>query len=615
MPRRNRQAHHAADAAAKASALASAMRAFANAPGSTFFYSGAAHKKTLEGLVRALRDRLGLHLVLGDFGTGKTTLCNFVLMAYAHEFVMGYLGNPFLDETELFRHMARSLGCDCQGLTTAKDHLDALEAFLRRQHMERKVCVFFLDEAHLLDPLLLDRLLVLSNLQISGVPLLQVVLAGVPGLLTLLDSPRHGSLGQRLGSRHWLRPLTRAESREYVRHRLAHVGCEVEIFSGRALAAVQRRSSGRPRLVNLLCRLSLEACARQGQGQVSPAHVREAASDPAYRGLFREAGLRRGRGLAWLAGAPLAAAAGLAVLLALNEARRADFWPDWLGGQARPSVSAPALPAVPSAAGDRAGNSSLPDPEEGALRQAPMADRQAAPDASPLAEEPPGAASGRDMDRFGPTQAADDGTPRPVSAMPGQGRGQPGGQGPDGSEANDDGWRTVPGQDVAEWAQGLAPDIEEDPEAGPGAGTESGPEAGLDVGPSGLPEEALEPGFVPEPGGEDLDAGPAEPLPPAAAPPKPAPPPEEVTRALLAELEPVWGRILHGEALPPELASARVHAIAWSAVPEQRMALVGEAIVRIGESLAGGTVAAIGEEYVLVARQGERYLLQIAPRQ
>ncbi|MEG6552574.1 type II secretory pathway protein ExeA, partial [Desulfocurvibacter africanus] len=91
--------------------------------------------------------------------------------------------------------------------------------------------------------------------------------------------------------------------------------------------------------------------------------------------------------------------------------------------------------------------------------------------------------------------------------------------------------------------------------------------------------------------------------------------PEEGTRALVEKLEPIWGPIRHGQDLPPELAKARVQAIAWSAVPEERMALVGEAIVHIGETLAGGNVAAIGEEYVLVVMQGERYLLQIMPRQ
>ncbi|MEG6552687.1 AAA family ATPase, partial [Desulfocurvibacter africanus] len=240
--------------------MAAAMRAFANAPGSTFFYSGAVHKQLLEGLVRALRDRLGLHLVLGDFGTGKTTLCNFVLMAYSHEFIMGYLGNPFVDETEFFRQVAAVLGAEAPETASAKECLDALEGFLRRQHMERKVCVVFVDEAHLLDPALLDRLLVLSNLQVSGVPLLQVVLAGVPGLLDLLAMPRFGSLNQRIGSRHWLQPLGKAELNEYVRHRLAHAGSDQELFSPRALSAVQRRSGGRPRLVNMLCRLSLEVC-------------------------------------------------------------------------------------------------------------------------------------------------------------------------------------------------------------------------------------------------------------------------------------------------------------------------------------------------------------------
>lgn len=582
MVRRSPTARAAADHAARAADMAAAMRAFANAPGSTYFYSGAAHKRLMEGLVRALRDRLGLHLVLGDFGTGKTTLCNFVLMAYAHEFIMGYLGNPFLDEAEFFRHMAQALGCECQGLTTAKEHLDALEAFLRRRHMERKVCVVFIDEAHLLDPALLDRLLVISNLQISGVPLLQVVLAGVPSLLELLGAPRYGSLNQRIGSRHWLRPLSKAETRDYVRHRLAHAGCDQELFSGGALAAVQRRSGGRPRLVNLLCRLSLEICARQGGREVSPAMVRAAASSPAYRSLFRDAGMRRGRSLAWLAGAPLAAAAGLAVLLLAREAQMSDFWRGWLERPASSMQSAPAAPTGADAAGPGApeGQAGFVIPgapgQDALLPQAP--DNMSELSGSPLAgqEAEPADMTAQGLPQGNPAQ---DRTMAQDAAR--GGRAQTG-RGPAPLPPSDD------SGEAGEW-QVLPED------AGAGAW-----HAQASPGPDAVQEQA-----EPAPAAEPLPAQPQ---------PRPAPPPEEVTRDLVARLEPVWGRIRHGLELPPELASTRVHAIAWNAEPERRMALVGEAIVRIGESLAGGTVEAIGEDYVLVVSQGETYLLQIAPR-
>ncbi|WP_027367023.1 ExeA family protein [Desulfocurvibacter africanus] len=570
--RPNPAAAPAPDQAARAAGMAAAMRAFANAPGSTFFYSGAVHKQLLEGLVRALRDRLGLHLVLGDFGTGKTTLCNFVLMAYGHEFVMGYLGNPFVDETEFFRQIAAALGVEAPETASAKECLDALEGFLRRQHMERKVCVVFVDEAHLLDPALLDRLLVLSNLQISGVPLLQVVLAGVPGLLDLLATPRFGSLNQRIGSRHWLQPLGKAELNEYVRHRLAHAGSDQELFSPRALSAVQRRSGGRPRLVNMLCRLSLEVCARSGKSQVSPAMVRLAAAGPAYDSLFREAGMRRGRWLAWMTATPLALAVGLALLLVVREVHVPELWRAMLGREkmstqsaaapaAEPSPLVPAVPAVP------------PVPMAGVASNAHSLGA------------PNGAA---------PVQQGAQTSPQEIQAA--QNSREP-------RTTTGDGWRTLPDPVDGSWALETTPEPEirpgmDDPSAVPALPEGRSPqESELETMEQLQAEDP--------PRADDSQAPPARPAPP---------PPEEVTRALVEKLEPIWGPIRHGQDLPPELAKARVQAIAWSAVPEERMALVGEAIVRIGETLAGGNVAAIGEEYVLVVMQGERYLLQIMPR-
>lgn len=577
-PSANPTANPALDKTARAAGMAAAIRAFANAPGSTFFYSGAVHKRLMEDLVRALRDRLGLHLMLGDFGTGKTTLCNFVLMAYGHEFVMGYLGNPFVDEAEFFRHISAALGAESPETASAKESLDALEGFLRRQHMERKVCVIFVDEAHLLDPALLDRLLVLSNLQISGVPLLQVVLAGVPGLLELLATPRFGSLNQRIGSRLFLQPLGKAETSEYVRHRLAHAGNDQELFNPGALSEVQRRSGGRPRLVNLLCRLSLEVCARSGKAQVSSAMVRHAAASPAYHSLFRESGMRRGRWPAVLAGAPVVLAAGLALLLAAREMHFSDLWLAVTKREVAPTQPA-AVPAEPSPPAP-----ALPATGDPGLALPPGEPERAVGESAPLAQE---------------TQTP----PAEVPAAPKQRRA------PSGFKASTDGgWQALPEPVEEKWALETTPE----PEIRPGtefptAESESPP------GKQALRDselEAMEQSQEQDPFKDGLP--PISPDQPARPAP---PPPEEITRALLEKLEPVWGAIHHGQDLPPELAKARVHAIAWSAVPEERMALVGEAIVHIGESLAGGNVAAIGEDHVLVTRQGERYLLQIMPRQ
>jgi len=48
---------------------------FSNSPEPEFFYQSPQHVKCLQNLELAIRLRRGLNVVIGDVGTGKTTLC------------------------------------------------------------------------------------------------------------------------------------------------------------------------------------------------------------------------------------------------------------------------------------------------------------------------------------------------------------------------------------------------------------------------------------------------------------------------------------------------------------------------------------------------------------
>ena len=65
------------------------------------------------------------------------------------------------------------------------------------------------------------------------------------------------------------------------------------------------------------------------------------------------------------------------------------------------------------------------------------------------------------------------------------------------------------------------------------------------------------------------------------------------------------------EPLPPDLAAVHIHAIAWSETPEQRLALMDNAMVHTGDPFAGGLIERIERDHVVLGRDGRQYVLRI----
>jgi hypothetical protein len=133
--------------------------------------------------------------------------------------------------------------------------------------------LLFFDEAHLLKPPVLEELRLFSNLIRNGKNLLQVVLVGQPELEKRVK--RNRSLCQRIGVRYRLGPLSRAETSQYISHRLGAAGNEQpsEIFSEEAIDAVYRLSGGFPRQINVIAGYSMLSCFAQDGSRVNAGHV------------------------------------------------------------------------------------------------------------------------------------------------------------------------------------------------------------------------------------------------------------------------------------------------------------------------------------------------------
>jgi type II secretory pathway predicted ATPase ExeA len=267
---------------------------FRIAPDPAYFFFSAIHREALSALSRGIDDRCGLLMLIGEVGTGKTTLCRLVQERRGCTSI--YLTNPFLNVGELVEAVHRQLGIPI-GSGAPADRLDQIREHLIHQHRSGKTVVLFIDEAHRLALPLLEQVLVLSNLQRPNAQLLQIVLVGQSELLELLNHPQLASLNQRIGVRYHLKGMDRDDSTRYVSHRLRRAGCPIDpLVSPGALDAVWKASGGRPRLINLLCERALVETYRRGKKRVGRREVGAVVGDPLHRTLFgtrlRRLGLR-----------------------------------------------------------------------------------------------------------------------------------------------------------------------------------------------------------------------------------------------------------------------------------------------------------------------------------
>ena len=201
----------------------------------------------------------GLTLLIGEAGTGKTTLVQSVLAELDHDHVeCVLLSNPTLTRAEFYEFLAAGFGLGPEAATSKTRFLFELRAHLEARYAAGRLSALVLDEAQSLPYELLEEVRLLSNIETATVKLLNVVLAGQPELADRLNEPGLRQFKQRISLRCELTALDFAETAAYVAGRLRIAGGDPRhIFSREALLAVHETSGGVPRVINVICENAL----------------------------------------------------------------------------------------------------------------------------------------------------------------------------------------------------------------------------------------------------------------------------------------------------------------------------------------------------------------------
>jgi general secretion pathway protein A len=227
---------------------------FSISPDPRFVYLSERHKEALGHLLYGLGEGGGFVQLTGEVGTGKTTICRTLLCQLPDNVDVGLIFNPKLSVPELLQSICEELRVELpDDITSTKVFVDRLYHHLLDAHAAGRRTILIIDEAQNLSSEVLEQIRLLTNLETDDHKLLQVFLIGQPELRTVLARNDLRQLAQRITARYHLEPLNRAETSEYIEHRLSVAGCRYKVFSDGARRKVFKLTGGVPRLINALC--------------------------------------------------------------------------------------------------------------------------------------------------------------------------------------------------------------------------------------------------------------------------------------------------------------------------------------------------------------------------
>lgn len=251
---------------------------FSLTPDPSFLYLSDGHAEALAGLKLGIWERRGLMVMIGEVGTGKTTLIYSLLSNLDPEIETAYLSNTLLSFEEILHGALLDFGVEC----TSRRRLDLIEtlnAFLRRSAEAGKTVVLVIDEAQNLSDEVFEGLRLLLNFETYKSKLLQIILAGQPELATRLRGRGLRQVRDRIAVRCHLNPLSRRDARKYIDHRLETVGGSSSLFTGPALGVLVRKSKGIPRRINILCHNAMLFAYGQDLARINWSTARQAFKD------------------------------------------------------------------------------------------------------------------------------------------------------------------------------------------------------------------------------------------------------------------------------------------------------------------------------------------------
>lgn len=213
------------------------------------------HREALSNLEYGLSSAKAITVLIGEAGTGKTTLLRAALESERCRNVRAvFIHNPTLSRNEFVEILARELHLGARAGESKASLLTAIEADLRERREREQITALVVDEAQGLSDELLEEIRLLANIEVPTAKLLPLVLAGQPMLADRLNLPELKQLKQRVALRCQLGPLTLEETASYIVARIKTAGGDTaRVFTRDAVRQIHESSGGIARTISVMC--------------------------------------------------------------------------------------------------------------------------------------------------------------------------------------------------------------------------------------------------------------------------------------------------------------------------------------------------------------------------
>lgn len=262
-------------------------------PDPLYYYPSQEHNEILTSLNYAIEQKEGFSLIVGEPGTGKTTILRILIENWKDRAEIALIMTPRLSPEEFLQAVLEDINVKLPSVNK-NEMIKAFRDILIKHSETGRRIIIIVDEAQNVPDETLEELRLLSNLETEKEKLLQIILMGQPELRKKLQAPHLKQLDQRITIKATLKPLTKSETSDYINFRLIKAGRGSVSFDDDAKKALYIMSKGIPRLINIVASRALMAAFVSGNGTIKKDHVRYAidhlADAPQSRGYLKLAG-------------------------------------------------------------------------------------------------------------------------------------------------------------------------------------------------------------------------------------------------------------------------------------------------------------------------------------
>jgi len=237
---------------------------FSNSPEPEFLFQLPQYSECLQKLELAVRLRRGINVVIGDIGTGKTTLCrkliqNFSVTSVDSTIIETHLllDPAFSSAAEFLQAFALMLNADISGENIQsewrlKERIK--DCLFNKGVDEKKIIVLIIDEGQKIPEDCLEILREFLNYETNTFKLLQIIIFAQKEFQSLLE--KKANLLDRINLFYHLKPLQFTQTKEMIDYRIS-VARNFEkgpsIFGWGGYLAVYLGTGGYPRRIVYLC--------------------------------------------------------------------------------------------------------------------------------------------------------------------------------------------------------------------------------------------------------------------------------------------------------------------------------------------------------------------------